>query len=144
MKKIFKYMGGVVLSVFALTACSPDDYASPNGNNVPKAADYADNVEINVVQDENTAYFTFKAANGVSPVWIIDGSQYSGDFTAKKYQRKAGDYSVDLMVKNANGVSTDMLTFNYHIDKTRMNGFGGFDAASSDNLFNGATMTQAS
>lgn len=144
MKKIFKYMGGVVLCVFTLTACSPDDYASPNGNNVPKAADYADNVEINVVQEENTAYFTFKSANGVSPVWIIDGSQYSGDFTAKKYQRKAGDYSVDLMVKNANGISTDMLTFNYHIDKTRMNGFGGFDAESSDNLFNGATMTQAS
>lgn len=144
MNKIFKYMGMAVLGAFALAACSPEEYDSPNDNNVPKASDYANNVEINVVQSENTACFTFKSANGVSPVWIIDGSQYSGDFKAKKYQRKAGDYSVDLMVKNANGISKDKLTFSYHIDKTRMNGFGGFDVESDYNLFKTATVTQAS
>ena len=144
MNKILKYTGIALLGMLAFSACSPDDYASPNGNNVPVAADYADNVIINVVQDENTAYFTFEAAPGVSPVWIIDGSQYSGDFTAKKYQRKAGDYKVELRVKNANGISNDALTFSYHIDKTRMNGFGGFDVDSPYNLFNGATMTLAS
>ena len=144
MNKILKYTGIALLGMLAFSACSPDDYASPNGNNVPVAADYADNVIINVVQDENTAYFTFEAAPGVSPVWIIDGSQYSGDFTAKKYQRKAGDYKVELRVKNANGISNDALEFSYHIDKTRMNGFGGFDVDSPYNLFNGATMTLAS
>lgn len=142
MNKILKYTGIALLGMLAFSACSPDDYASPNGNNVPVAADYADNVIINVVQDENTAYFTFEAAPGVSPVWIIDGSQYSGDFTAKKYQRKAGDYKVELRVKNANGISNDALTFSYHIDKTRMNGFGGFDVDSPYNLFKGATVTQ--
>ncbi len=143
MNKILKYTGIALLGMMAFTACSPDEYSSPNGNLVPVAADYADNVIINVVQDENTAYFTFEAAEGVSPVWIIDGTQYSGDFTAKKYQRKAGDYTVELKVKNANGISADALEFHYHIDKTRMNGFGGFDVDSPYNLFNSATVTQA-
>ncbi len=143
MNKIFKYTGVALLGIMAFTACSPDDYSSPNGDRVPVAADYADNVKINVVQEENTAYFTFESAKGVTPVWIIDGSQYSGDFTAKKYQRKAGDYTVELKVKNANGVSNDALSFSYHIDKTRMNGFGGFDVDSDYNLFKNATMTQA-
>lgn len=142
MNKIFKYMGGAVLSVLTLVACSPDKYDSPDGSAIPVAANYADNVEVTVDQETNTAYFTFKGAAGVTPVWIIDGSQYSGDFTAKKYQRKAGDYSVALKVKNANGVSNDELTFTYHIDKTRMNGFGGFDVDSPYNLFNSATVTQ--
>lgn len=143
MNKILKYTGIALLGMLAFTACSPEDYSSPNGNNIPLAEDYIDNVIINVDQDENTAYFIFEAADGVSPVWIIDGTQYSGDFTAKKYQRKAGDYSVILKVKNANGISEDEVEFLYHIDKTRMNGFGGFDVDSPYNLFNSATVTQA-
>ena len=144
MNKMFKYMSVAVLGVLSLAACSPDDYSSPNGKNVPVAANYADNVEITVDQDANTAYFTFKASQGVSPVWIIDGSQYSGDFTAKKYQRKAGDYTVELQVKNSNGISEDKVPFTYTIEHTRMNGFAGFDVESSDNLFKTATLTQAS
>ena len=140
MNNIFKFVGGVLLGALTLTACSPEDYSSPNGNNVPVAENYKDNVVINVSQDENTAYFTFKSSPGVTPVWIIDGTQYSADFTAKKYQRKAGDYTVDLKVKNANGISEDVVTFKYHIDKTRMNGFGGFDVDSPDNLFKKATI----
>lgn len=143
MKTIFKYMGVALLGIMALTACSPESFDSPNSGNKPVAADYADNVVINVNQDENTAYFTFKSAPGISPIWIIDGSQYSGNFSAKKYQRKAGDYSVVLKVKNANGISDDEVTFNYHIDKTRMNGFGGFDVDSPYNLFKNAQVNQA-
>ena len=46
MNKILKYTGIALLGMLAFSACSPDDYASPNGNNVPVAADYADNVII--------------------------------------------------------------------------------------------------
>ena len=144
MKTLLKYTGIALLGIMALTACSPDSFDSPNSGAKPVAANYADNVVVNVNQDENTAYFTFKSAPGVSPVWIIDGSQYSGDFSTKKYQRKAGDYTVELKVKNANGISDDAVPFTYHIDKTRMNGFGGFDVDSPYNLFNSATVTQAS
>lgn len=143
MKKIFSLISGVALMAFALVSCSPDDFTSPNGV-LPNVSDYEDNFEVTVDQETNYAYFTFKSAPGISPVWIIDGKTWNGDFKAKKYYRKAGDYTVECKVKNANGISDGSVTKTFHVDKTKMSGFGGFDAESDKNLFKHATFTQAS
>ena len=42
MNKIFKYMAGVLIASFAMTACSPEDFTGANGD-IPQASDYADN-----------------------------------------------------------------------------------------------------
>lgn len=141
MKKIFSLISGVALMAFALVSCSPDDFTSPNGV-LPNVSDYEDNFEVTVDQETNYAYFTFKSAPGISPVWIIDGKTWNGDFKAKKYYRKAGDYTVECKVKNANGISDGSVTKTFHVDKTKMNGFGGFDSESDKNLFKNATITQ--
>lgn len=144
MNKIFKYIGRAALCSAALVACTPDEFDSPNGGARLKAADYAGNVEISVDQQTNNAYFTFRPAAGVTPVWLIDGTQYNSDFTCKKYQRKAGKYDLGFMVKNANGLSVDTVWFDYTMNKTIMNGFAGFDVDSDDNLCKTAKFTQAS
>lgn len=141
MNKILKFIGCVALGTLTLASCSPEDYSSPNGN-VPLAADYEDNVSVTVDQTTNTAYFNFESAPGVSPVWIIEGSSYDGSFTAKKYYRKAGDYKVECKVKNANGVSDGSIERTFTINKTIMNGFGGFDVSSDKNAFNTATVNR--
>lgn len=142
MNKIFKLIGCAALGAITFVSCSPDDQSSPNGD-IPEAAIYEDNVTVTVDQETNTAYFNFKSSAGVSPVWIIDGNYAGGDFTTKKYYRKAGTYTVECKVKNANGVSDGSIVKTFTINKTVMNGFGGFDAASDKNLFKNATVTQA-
>ncbi len=139
MNKIFKYIGCAALCSATLVACTPDEFDSPNGGARLKAADYAGNVEISVDQSTNNAYFTFRPAAGVTPVWLIDGVQYNSDFTCKKYQRKAGKYDLGFMVKNANGLSVDTVWFDYTMDKTIMNGFAGFDVDYEHNLWKTAT-----
>lgn len=143
MNKIFKLIGCAALGVMALASCSPEDFTSPNGN-LPVAANYEDNVTVTVDQETNYAYFNFKSAKGVTPVWVIDGNYASGDFSAKKYYRKAGTYSVECWVKNANGLSKDSIAREFTIDKTIMNGFGGFDSKSDKNLFKTATVKKSS
>lgn len=139
MNKIFKYIGCAALCSATLVACTPDEFDSPNGGARLKAADYAGNVEIRVDQQTNNAYFTFRPAAGVTPVWLIDGVQYNSDFTCKKYQRKAGKYDLGFMVKNANGLSVDTVWFDYTMNKTIMNGFAGFDVDYEHNLWKTAT-----
>ncbi len=140
MKNIFKLMGGAMIVALAFTACSPEEFEGPNQAGLPKAADYESNVHVDVDQSTNIATFSFDAVNGVTPVWILDGSIYNSDYTFNKYYRKAGDYSVDFKVKNANGISDGMLTKTFHIDKTKMNGFGGYVYDTDFNLWKKANV----
>lgn len=52
MKNIFKYMAGVLIASFAMTACSPEDFTGANGD-IPQASDYADNFKVTVDQSTN-------------------------------------------------------------------------------------------
>ncbi len=143
MKKIYKYISAAVItfiSTFGFTSCSPEDYASPSEANIPIATEYADAVRIEVDQETNNAHFYFDAKQGVIPVWIIDGKSYSTQFSMTKYYRKAGDYNVDIKIANANGVSDGTITKTFHIDKTKMTGFGGFVYESEYNLWTKATI----
>lgn len=117
-----------------MTSCSEDDYYNVDINGVPEASAYADNVVITVDQETNTAYFEF-TGKGVYPVWIIDGKTYSSNMSFNRYYRKAGDYSVELKVGNGNGISNGTIEKTFHIDKTKMNGFGGFVYESDFNLW---------
>lgn len=108
-----------------VTSCSEDDYYNVDINGVPEASAYVDDVRISVDQETNTAYFEF-TGKGVYPVWIIDGKSYSSNMTFNRYYRKAGDYSVEVKIGNGNGISQGTITKTFHIDKTQMNGFGGF------------------
>lgn len=117
-----------------VTSCSEDDYYNVDINGVPEASAYVDDVRISVDQETNTAYFEF-TGKGVYPVWIIDGKSYSSNMTFNRYYRKAGDYSVEVKIGNGNGISQGTITKTFHIDKTQMNGFGGFVYDSEFNLW---------
>ncbi len=143
MKKIVSYIGGVALlaaMTIGFTACAPEEFAGPNKDGIPLASDYDDAVKVTVNQETNTAYFTFEAREGVTPVWIIDGKQYTSAFETSKYYRKAGDYTVDIKIANANGMSDGTLTRSFNIEKTKMDGFQGFVYESDFNLWTKATI----
>lgn len=133
MKNVFRYIVGFSLAGCLMTACSPEEYDGANGQ-LPMAADYADNFVITVDQETNYANFEFKNGLGVSPVWIIDGESYSGSYSFSKYYRKKGDYTVECKVKSVNGISDGAVTKTFSIEKTKMNGFGGFDEQGEYNL----------
>ena len=136
MKNIFKYMAGVLIASFAMTACSPEDFTGANGD-IPQASDYADNFKVTVDQSTNYANFEFTSAPGVTPVWIIDGATYSSSFSLSKYYLKKGTYTVECKVKNANGFSDGTVVKTFVVEKTKMAGFGGFVEDSNYNLFKG-------
>lgn len=129
----YALLGGLMLS-----ACSAEEFSGANGE-LPTTADYADNFNITVDQETNTAKFTFASAAGITPVWVIDGT-YSSDLELSKYYRKRGTYDVECYVKNRNGMSSDVIKKQFTIEKTKMNGFGGFVEDSEFNLFKGVTL----
>lgn len=122
----------------AFTACTEDKVYEVDVNAIPLASDYADAVLIDVDQNTNTATFSFNAT-GVYPVWIIDGKQYSTSHSMSRFYRKAGEYQVEVKVGNANGISQGAITKTFTVDKTQMNGFGGFVYESPFNLWTSAT-----
>ncbi len=138
MKK-FIYAACVALASMAMTACSSEEYSGADGN-LPVAADYADRVKVEVNQEENTVYCTFESTPGITPIWVSDGA-YSSTFTFKKYYRKAGDYTIEFKVKDRNGISDGSVPLTFHIDKTKMNGFAGYDVDSEYNLLKNATFS---
>ena len=138
MKKILYHSAFAFLAAFLLGACSPEDFSGANGE-LPNIADYADNFNISVDQDINTANFSFNSTEGITPVWVIDGA-YSSDYTLSKYYRKKGTYDVECFVKNRNGISKESVRKLFSIEKTKMNGFGGFVEDSEFNMFKGLAL----
>ncbi len=142
MKKIYGYIGSVLLTtamILGMIACSPDSFPTPNEAGIPIASEYVDAIQIEVDQETNYVTFSF-TAEGVMPVWIIDGSTYSTEFSMRRYYRRAGDYSVEVKIANANGISDGAITKTFQVDKTIMSGFGGFVYESEFNLWTKATI----
>lgn len=139
-----KYIPAIALALLAmgsaatLSSCSEDSVYNVDPVAVPQASDYVDNFNITVDQNTNIATFTF-AGTGVYPVWIIDGKSYSSSVSFTRYYRKAGVYSVEMKVGNANGISTGTITKEFTIDRTMMTGFGGYVYDSPYNLWKTAT-----
>lgn len=142
MKNIYRYIRAALLMVtmtFCLISCSTEDFPSPNEAGIPLAANYEDAIQISVDQETNYVKFSFEG-KGVTPVWIVDGKTYSSSMSWEKYYRKAGDYTVDVRIANANGMSDGSITKTFHIDKTIMTGFGGFVYDSPYNIWKSATI----
>lgn len=121
-------------AITTLPSCSEADIAVIDPNAVPEASQYADNVEISVDQDTNTATFRF-TGSGVMPAWYIDGKLVSSTFEFTKYYRKAGTYKVELKVGNANGYSFGSVEKEFTVNKTKMTGFAGYQFDSEFNLY---------
>ena len=124
----YALLGGLMLS-----ACSAEEFSGANGE-LPNVADFADNFKIDVDQETNTANFSFDGKAGITPIWVIDGA-YSSAFNLSKYYRKKGTYDVECFVKNRNGISKESVKKQFTVEKTKMNGFGGFVEDSEFNLF---------
>jgi hypothetical protein len=141
MKKIYNRIRHLLPAAVILmaAACSPDGAPALNEAGIPVAANYTDAIKIDVNQETNYVTFSFEA-KGVMPVWIIDGKAYSTSFNLTKYYRKAGDYSVEVKIANANGMSDGAIARTFHVDKTVMNGFGGFVYESAFNLWASAAV----
>lgn len=139
-----KHISTIALALLALggvstlSSCSEDSIYSVDATAVPQASDYVSNFNITVDQTTNIATFTFEG-EGVYPVWIIDGKSYSSNPTFTRYYRKAGTYSVEMKVGNANGISKGTITKEFTIDHTIMTGFGGYVYDSPYNLWTTAT-----
>ncbi len=142
MKNIYSYIRVIFMLVtitLALVSCSPEDFTAPNQAGIPLAANYEDAITVEVDQSTNWVTLTF-TGTGVMPVWIVDGKTYSSSMSMKKYYRKKGDYTVDVKIANANGMSDGSITKTFSIDKTIMNGFGGYVYDSDFNIWKTATV----
>ena len=137
---IFKLFSFCIASAALLltVGCTPDSYDSPSADGLPVAANYANNVSITVDPQERYAYLRFSAAPGITPVWLVDGTIYSSDFTFKKFYDHAGTHTVEFRVKNANGISADAVTrqFDMVIAEPQW-----VDVDGADNLWNVSTPT---
>lgn len=144
MKNIYGFLNCMVLVATlscGMSSCTSDKIEAPTEAGLPLIADYEDNIVITVDQETNNVTFSF-TGKGAMPVWIIDGKQYSTLQSFTKYYRKAGDYSIEVKVSNYNGVSDGSVVKTFHIDKTIMNGFGGFVYDSDFNMWKTATINE--
>ena len=125
MKNIFKYMAGVLIAGFAMTACSPEDFTGASQDGVPKLADYKPVVSV----DQETNIVTFSIAtndgqvpNGVYPIWSINADKTIKS-TVNGYRTGliplAGDYTYSLKVGNRNGISDASVDGTFTINTTR-------------------------
>lgn len=135
MKSIFKYVAMLVTG-FGLAACSAEDFKGATGD-IPVVTDYEENFVVTVDQATNNVTFEFESAPGITPVWIIDGTTYSTEYSFTRFYRKVGTYSVECKARNRDGVSDGSITKTFEIEQTQMAGFGGFDPESDFNLFKG-------
>lgn len=117
-----------------LASCMPEKIDRPSEANLPVAAEYNDNVKIEVDNENNTVNFSFDG-KGVTPVWVINGSQYYKSFNLSKYYYKEGEYTVDLKVSDFNGVSKDAISKTFNISESKYNGFAGYNPDSEYNLW---------
>lgn len=118
MKKIYSYFGSLLLMAgMTFTACSPEEFDGPVEAGILQMADVEQAINISVDQTINQVTFTMdkKAAY---PIWIFDGKTYSTVNGLQKIYTIAGDYSVEVKVGNANGVSDGSVTKTFHIDNT--------------------------
>lgn len=116
MKNIFKYMAGMLIAGFAMTACSPEEFTGANGD-IPIASSYESAIEILVDQETNQVTFNLNS-KGCMPVWIFDGKNYSTVNGMQKIYTLAGDYTVDIRIANANGLSDGVITKTFHLDNS--------------------------
>ena len=119
MKHIYNYLGSLLLIMaIAFTACSPEEFTSPSQSGLPQISNIVDgDIDIAVDQTINQVTFTLKKS-GCMPVWIFDGKSYSTVNGLSRIYTKAGTYTVDVKVANANGISDGFIQKEFTIENT--------------------------
>ena len=120
MKKLQSYFGILVGIVLCLTGCKPEEVPTLNGGEIPQASGYENNIKVAVDQTTNQVTFTLEDVKGAYPIWIFDGTTYSTTNGLQKIYAIAGDYTVDVKIGNANGISDGVITKTFHVDNTIM------------------------
>ena len=120
MKKLQSYFGIFVVAVLCLTGCKPEEVPTLNGGEIPQASLYENNIKVAVDQTTNQVTFTLEDVKAAYPIWIFDGTTYSTTNGLKKIYAVAGDYTVDVKIGNANGISDGVITKTFHVDNTIM------------------------
>lgn len=124
MKRIYRYLSILLVKVLVFTACSPVDFTHPSETGLPLASDIS--VEVTVDQETNQVTFSMNEMKGCIPFWTFDKSEkkdkgYSTQFKFTKVYSKAGVYSVEARLMNANGISDGVVTKEFTINNTLVN-----------------------
>lgn len=137
--KCIKYIGSLLFAALTLTACSPDDYSGATGTS-RDASNYDDLITVTVDQATNYVSFKYNAKDGTSPVWVLDnGTSFRSDFNFNKMYWRAGTYTIECKIMDADGISDNSVSKTFTVGQTRIDGFGGFSELSEYNLAKGAT-----
>ncbi len=115
MKRIYSYIGCLVVFLLVLVACKDEVYVHPSEAGIPLAAD----IDVTIDVDQSINQVTFSVSNKrCMPVWIFDGKTYSTVNGLSKIYAKAGTYTVEVKLANANGVSDGSITKEFTINNT--------------------------
>ncbi len=115
MKRISNYIGCLFILILALCACKDEVYVHPSEAGIPLASD----IEVAIEVDQTTNEVTFSINNKrCMPVWIFNGKTYSTVNGLSKIYPKAGTYSVEVKLANANGVSDGSVVKEFTINNT--------------------------
>jgi hypothetical protein len=115
MKKYFIKILYTLFILFAITACTSEDWTTPSENDIPAAA----NINATITVDQSINQVTFSIDNeGSYPIWIFDGDEYSTVNGLTKIYSNSGTYQVEIKVGNSNGISDGSITKEFTIDNT--------------------------
>lgn len=143
MKTLKSYFGALLVSVLALISCAPEDFGHLDPNGVPTV----EGIDFNCTVDQTTNTVTLSLddavlsslkSKAISPLWVLyndkgDASYATTDKVERIY-KKAGEYKVELKLRNKNGISDASVEKSFVIDRT-IGGFYGFKYDSEFNLW---------
>jgi len=98
-----------------MTSCSPEKFDGASESGLPSVAGF--DFDLVVDQETNMAYFTFNETDGVYPIWIVDGVEYSTLPMSSFSSASAGTHTVELKIGNRNGVSQGSVTKTFTFNK---------------------------
>ena len=119
MNKIFQYIGCALACVFALTACSPEEFEGADPNGLPTVD--GRQVSVTTDQETNTAVFTVSGDfKGCYPVWYLDGKIYSFLATGSYSSMEQGTHELEVKVMNRNGISQASVKGSFTFNETKV------------------------
>lgn len=115
MKKCIQYIFSTLFLLTALAACSPEDWTSPSQSGIPSVAGIKTTITVDQAVNQVTCSMD---TTGCYPIWIFNGKTYSTVNGVSQIYSKAGTYSVEMKVGNANGISDGSKTQSFTINNT--------------------------
>ncbi len=119
--KSIKYLSLLVLSIFIVYSCTPDEFEGAKESGIPTIG--GRQIVLEVDQETNTATFTLTGdMKGCYPVWYLDESEgaYSILPTASYTSLSAGEHILQVRLMNRNGISQGMLETTFAFNETKV------------------------